>query len=54
VSSVKELGADVLMCGRIGETIQFSYLGTQPILMVIIESGPGHAVDLKPTWVYPE
>lgn len=47
------LGANVLMGGRIGETIQFYYLDTEPTLKVIIESGSGHAVDLKPSYVYP-
>ena len=49
----QDLGAEVLMGGRIGETIQFYYLDTEPMLKVIIESGSGHAVDLKPSWVYP-
>ena len=49
----KELGADVLMEGRIGETIHFYYLDTEPLLKVIFESGTGHAVDLKPSRVYP-
>ena len=41
------VGADVLMEGRIGETIQFYYLDTEPLLKVIFESGTGHAVDLS-------
>jgi hypothetical protein len=49
-----DLGADVLMEGRIGETIHFYYLDTGPLLKVIFESGTGHAVDLKPVRVYPE
>jgi methylmalonyl-CoA/ethylmalonyl-CoA epimerase len=48
-----ELGAGILMEGRIGETIQFYYLDTEPLLKVIFESGTGHAVDLKPSRVYP-
>src|SRR2546430_2096495 len=48
-----ELGAGVLMEGRIGETIHFYYLDTEPLLKVIFESGTGHAVDLKPARVYP-
>jgi catechol 2,3-dioxygenase-like lactoylglutathione lyase family enzyme len=48
------LGAGVLMEGRIGETIHFYYLDTEPLLKVIFESGTGHAVDLKPARVYPE
>jgi catechol 2,3-dioxygenase-like lactoylglutathione lyase family enzyme len=49
-----DLGADVLMEGRIGESIHFYYLDTGPLLKVIFESGTGHAVDLKPVRVYPE
>ena len=41
------------MGGRIGETIEFYYLDTEPLLKVIIESGSGHAVDLKPAYTYP-
>ena len=48
-----ELGAEVLMEGRIGESIHFYYLDTDPLLKVILESGTGHAVDLKPSYVYP-
>jgi methylmalonyl-CoA/ethylmalonyl-CoA epimerase len=48
-----DLGAKVLMEGRIGETIHFYYLDTEPLLKVIMESGTGHAVDLKPSRVYP-
>jgi hypothetical protein len=49
-----DLGATVLMGGRIGETIEFYYLDTEPTLKVIFESGTGHAVDLTPAWTYPE
>ena len=48
-----ELGAGVLMEGRIGETIHFYYLDTEPMMKVIFESGTGHAVDLNPVRVYP-
>ena len=44
----QELGAEVLMGGRIGETIQFYYLDTEPMLKVILESGSSHAVHQKP------
>jgi methylmalonyl-CoA/ethylmalonyl-CoA epimerase len=50
----EQLGAGVLMEGRIGETIQFYYLDTEPLLKVILESGTGHAVDLQPVRTYPE
>lgn len=46
-------GAAILMGGRIGETIEFYYLDTVPALKIIIESGSGHAIDLKPSRVYP-
>ena len=46
-------GADVLMSGRIGESIEFYYLDTAPMLKFVLESGSGHAIDLKPTYVYP-
>jgi methylmalonyl-CoA/ethylmalonyl-CoA epimerase len=48
-----EVGAPVLMGGRIGETIEFYYLDTEPALKLIIESGSGHAIDLVPDYVYP-
>jgi methylmalonyl-CoA/ethylmalonyl-CoA epimerase len=47
------MGADVMMGGRIGETIEFFYLDTEPMLKIIIESGSGHAVDLIPAYTYP-
>jgi methylmalonyl-CoA/ethylmalonyl-CoA epimerase len=46
-------GANVLMRGRIGETIEFYYLDTEPSLKIILESGSGHAIDLIPDYVYP-
>jgi methylmalonyl-CoA/ethylmalonyl-CoA epimerase len=48
-----EVGASVLMGGRIGETIEFFYLDTEPSLKIILESGSGHAIDLVPDFVYP-
>ena len=48
-----EIGAHVLMGGRIGETIEFFYLDTEPSLKIILESGSGHAIDLVPDYVYP-
>jgi methylmalonyl-CoA/ethylmalonyl-CoA epimerase len=46
-------GAEVLMYGRIGATIEFYYLDTEPLLRFVLESGSGHAIELKPTRVYP-
>jgi Glyoxalase/Bleomycin resistance protein/Dioxygenase superfamily len=48
-----EVGASVLMGGRIGETIEFYYIDTEPSLKIILESGSGHAIDLVPDDVYP-
>ena len=48
-----DVDAAVLMGGRIGETIEFFYLDTEPSLKVILESGSGHAIDLVPDYVYP-
>jgi methylmalonyl-CoA/ethylmalonyl-CoA epimerase len=46
-------GAEILMSGRIGDSIEFYYLDTAPMLKFVLESGSGHAIDLKPTYVYP-
>jgi len=48
-----DIGAPVLMGGRIGDTIEFYYLDTEPSLKIILESGSGHAIDLVPDYVYP-
>jgi hypothetical protein len=48
-----KVGAPVLMGGRIGETIEFYYLDTEPSLKIILESGSGHAIDLVPDYTYP-
>ncbi|HLI13031.1 MAG TPA: VOC family protein [Alphaproteobacteria bacterium] len=48
-----EIGATVLMGGRIGQAIEFYYLDTEPSLKIILESGSGHAIDLTPDYVYP-
>jgi methylmalonyl-CoA/ethylmalonyl-CoA epimerase len=50
---LEEADADILMEGRIGETIHFYYVDSEPQLKVIFESGTGHAIDLKPAYVYP-
>lgn len=50
---MKDRGVKVLMGGRIGESIEFYYLDTEPLLKIIVESGTGHAIDLKPVRTYP-
>ncbi len=49
---LEEIGAPVIMEGRIGESIRFFYVDAQPTLKVIMESGSGHAVDMTPVRVY--
>src|ERR1700759_3053994 len=48
-----ERGAEILMGGRIGESIEFYYVDTGPLVKFVLESGSGHAIDLEPTYVYP-
>jgi methylmalonyl-CoA/ethylmalonyl-CoA epimerase len=48
-----QIGSRVVMAGRIGETIEFYYLDTEPSLKIVLESGSGHAIDLVPDYVYP-
>src|SRR6202035_2171394 len=49
----QERGAEILMGGRIGASIEFYYLDTSPMLKFVLESGSGHAIDLEPTYVFP-
>jgi hypothetical protein len=46
-------GMQVSMGGKIGTSIEFYYLDTEPQLKIILESGSGHAIDLVPNYVYP-
>jgi len=46
-------GAEVLMSGRIGDSIEFYYLDTAPMAKFVLESGSGRVIDLNPTGVYP-
>lgn len=48
-----DLGMREVMSGSIGDTIRFFYLDTEPMLKFVLESGSGHAIDLKPTYIYP-
>jgi hypothetical protein len=48
-----EAGSNVIMGGRIGESIEFYYVDTAPTLKFVLESGSGHAIDLVPTYFYP-
>ncbi len=46
-------GIDVLMAGRIGRTIEFEYLDTQPMLKFILETGSGESTEVLPIGTYP-
>lgn len=48
-----ERGIDALMTGRIGQTIEFSYLDTQRLLKFILETGSGKASEVVPSRTYP-
>ena len=48
-----EAGFEVSMGGRIGETIEFYYLGTEDAVHFVAESGSGHAIELTPVRQYP-
>ena len=49
----RERVAEILMGGRIGESIEFYYVDSGPLIKFVLESGSGHAIDLEPTYVYP-
>ena len=48
-----EAGYPVSMGGRIGDTIEFYYLDTMPLVHFVAESGSGHAIELTPVRQYP-
>jgi methylmalonyl-CoA/ethylmalonyl-CoA epimerase len=50
---LSEHGSQVIMSGRIGESIEFYYIDTAPALKFVLESGNGHAIDLAPSYTYP-
>lgn len=44
-------GLKILMGGRIGDSIRYYYLDSEPLLKVVIEAGGGST--LTPDWTYP-
>ncbi len=46
-------GIEVAMSGRIGDNIEFYYMDTEPMLKMIAETVSGHAISIKPSWIYP-
>ncbi len=53
LSNFKKIGVDVLMSGRLGESIRFYYMDTEPILKMVAETVSGHAISMKPSYTYP-
>jgi len=45
-------GIDVLMSGSLND-IEFYYMDTEPVLKMVAETVSGHAISLKPAWIYP-
>jgi len=41
------------MAGAVGDSIRFYYLDSQPQLKIILESGSGHMISIKPAFTYP-
>lgn len=50
----EQFGIDVTMRARIGDHIEYYYLGTEERFGCLIESGSGHAIDfVRPAFVFP-
>ena len=53
LQNFKKNDIDVIMSGRLGEGIRFYYMDTDPILRMTAETVSGHAISLKPVYIYP-
>lgn len=49
----EEQGFAVSMAGKIGESTEFYYLDTEPVMKIIVELAGGSPADLTPIAVYP-
>lgn len=49
----QERGVEVLQDGRIGQTVEYFYLDTEPMLSFVLESGSGPAEDMVVSRLYP-
>jgi hypothetical protein len=47
------MGLTPLMSGAIGDNIKFYYLDSEPVLKIVLESGSGHMISIKPLMTYP-
>lgn len=48
-----KMGLTPLMSGAIGDSIKFYYLESEPLLKIVLESGSGHMISIKPHMTYP-
>ncbi|HLI07339.1 MAG TPA: VOC family protein [Ktedonobacteraceae bacterium] len=48
-----QMGLTPLMSGAIGDSIKFYYLESEPLLKIVLESGSGHMISIKPHMIYP-
>ncbi len=53
LADFKKKGVDVMMSGRLGESIRFYYMHTEPVLKMVAETVSGHAISMKPIYTYP-
>lgn len=54
LAKLKDMGADILMEGMVGDSIRYYYLDTEPMLKMIFEAvRGGHSIAVKPDWTYP-
>lgn len=53
LADFKKNGVDVMMSGRLGESIRFYYMDTEPVLKMVAETVSGHAISMKPAYTYP-
>ena len=53
LQNFKKNDVDIIMSGRLGEGIRFYYMDTDPILKMTAETVSGHAISLKPVYIYP-
>jgi len=53
LANFKKNGVDISMEGRLGESIRFYYMDTDPVLKMVAETVSGHAISMKPIYTYP-
>lgn len=53
LENFEKMGLKPLMSGAIGDTIKFYYLDSEPLLKIVLESGSGHMISIKPAFTYP-